>query len=908
MLLKKHSLHNIKFEDAQFALAIALDNCFCLKAASAVLFYAGYSYFDRFGQSSVSKERNAAKSAVENATIKTKTGRIVRQNVVSATIDYFWNNPVLLATISSRVRSSDQRVTLESLAQTVTTEMLYLSTMKIVFNVPRNKYIVEYMKTRIFNQQFANAVRNVVNLTASSKQKNLGKMVVNELLGGFTNFVDKHCSNGSYDHATANPDAFLLRSGDGSGPLMWYRNANSGEFFNILNRKGLNSNIVSGREKFSILDTVGIESRKRDCSINFINVCTKINSASRLLFTHKDKNSAIYDIFSHYRDVIQEKTKRGFGNVKIIGCKVVISDDKSMDADCSEATALDKINGRMFICELMEEAFLKGIRKEEIYDKLYLKILDITNTKSIKNGVRLFATETYNPKTGNLNNSDKLQILVDGYVALFEFLEFLESSSNTKGISISEVPVEIFRVSDLLKRFRNFDEYIEYHQNVLALYREVAFDPERSRTSRDGILCNDTVFSIMAEQSLLKSDPVLNKLLNSNMSVFIKAVNRYNNENKDESIARDLAMLSIQHVPLGYSIEELSSRPLEALEKELIAQENYIIGNFRNGKDITKQSFIDICDFATVLFCTMTAEGRPVLDGDDFYVLRGKTLLDDMYMPDEFITKYGKEFVNAALLRRAMAIQVSYCVLLGLKLPVAVQDINMTWEDFRVFWCICGVLSAYMKRFDKIIKRFGATSADATYLMYAQAAHYDSYFKTNCQQTDVSSLYLYYENNSLAKCSLPPELISQDIVNHKRIAVLRAYNRLMATQKTLCRVSKDLLDGVVDVFGKFEEGNAFDSEIENTLMEASYNIQTLALTDSSTRKFSQILLARYDIDYLGYVCINSVRYLYKERYYVHSAGFFVEMFHSDFSKYSIDKITADVLEELNIFVRLRGIM
>ena len=76
----------------------------------------------------------------------------------------------------------------------------------------------------------------------------------------------------------------------------------------------------------------------------------------------------------------------------------------------------------------------------------------------------------------------------------------------------------------------------------------------------------------------------------------------------------------------------------------------------------------------------MTAEGRPVLDGDDFYVLRGKTLLDDMYMPDEFITKYGKEFVNAALLRRAMAIQVSYCVLLGLKLPVAVQDINMTWE------------------------------------------------------------------------------------------------------------------------------------------------------------------------------------------------------------------------------------
>lgn len=391
---------------------------------------------------------------------------------------------------------------------------------------------------------------------------------------------------------------------------------------------------------------------------------------------------------------MQEKIKKEFGSVKIIGCKVVISDDKTMDADCSEATALDKINGRMFICELMEEAFSKGIRKEEIYDRLYLRILDITNTKSVKNGVRLFATDTYSPKTGNLNNSDKFQILVDGYVALFDFLEFLESSSNTKGISVSEVPVEIFRISDLLKRFRDFDEYIDYHNSVFALYKEVSCDDERGKTTNNGILNNDTVFNIMAEQRLLKSDPVLNKLLNSNMSIFIKAVNQYNCENKDDVIANNLTMVSLQHNSLRFDTDTLSKSSLESLEKELIAQENYIIGTFRNEANVTAQTFVSICDFSAVLFYTMEAEGRPVLDKSGFYALREKTLLSEMYMPDEFIAKYGKEFVNTALIRRAMAIQLSYSMLLGLRLPVSVKDIDMTWEDFRVFWCICGVLIA----------------------------------------------------------------------------------------------------------------------------------------------------------------------------------------------------------------------
>lgn len=88
MFLKKHSVHNLKFEDAQFALAIALDNCCCLKAASAVLFYVGYSYFDRLGQNVVSEERKKVKSIVENATIQTKSGKTVRQNVVSAVISF----------------------------------------------------------------------------------------------------------------------------------------------------------------------------------------------------------------------------------------------------------------------------------------------------------------------------------------------------------------------------------------------------------------------------------------------------------------------------------------------------------------------------------------------------------------------------------------------------------------------------------------------------------------------------------------------------------------------------------------------------------------------------------------------------------------------------------------------------
>lgn len=59
------------------------------------------------------------------------------------------------------------------------------------------------------------------------------------------------------------------------------------------------------------------------------------------------------------------------------------------------------------------------------------------------------------------------------------------------------------------------------------MYREVSCDAERSKTVDSGLLNNDTVFNIMAEQRLLKSDPVLNKLLNSNMSIFIKAVNQY---------------------------------------------------------------------------------------------------------------------------------------------------------------------------------------------------------------------------------------------------------------------------------------------------------------------------------------------------------------------------------------------
>jgi len=906
LLLQDYSKSRLDFGDAQFALAIALDNLGMVSAARAVLLYMGYTYIGRFSSEELSLGRRRISRGIESAVKVTKGGKRVAQNVVSATIDYFWVTEIPVASGYCKPNTRSQQASLKELAPTVSRETLYQETMRILFRNSTKKLIVAYMGTAMFRREFTRAAKRVISLTSNGTAGTPSRATLIELLQGFTAFVNKNCSNGSYDNSTANPDGYLLRTNE-MGPLEWYRCSDSGEFYSILSRRGQHTGIGGENNTYSIVDTVGIDTAKKESPINFINVCTKINSASRLLFTHKNKGAAIYDIFSHYRDSLQKDIIKKFSQVEVLGCVVEKHSDMVFDIDCSETTVRDKIKGREFICDLFEREFSNGIRKEDIYDRIYLSVLSGTETKTTKNGVRLFATASYTPKSGNLNNSDKLQILVDGYIALFEFLDFLHSGSNTRGITINEMPVEIFRVSDLLKRFKSFEEYVDYWEDVFSLYNEVQSSFGMSKVCVGDIYDNDTVYGMLSKQQLLRGDPVLAKLLESNMSIFTKAVKRHNGDDKNKVLVMQCRQIAQTWKWLNITEKELGGCTADSLEKELISQCGYIIKNYFRQVVFGRSAFIDACDFANVLLAVMEAEGTPVIDSANNYLLTAPTLLAQMGMPDRYAERYGEQWCQKVLLNRALAIQICYCIFVGGKMPSSYSDIDMTWEDFRNFWGIVGILCSYFKQSEKVLAQFSGVSVDSLYLMYVQVASHSDYFKMNNKIADVSELYIFYTNNGLANSIIPAGMASKGMISKKRDVLRKAYNRLMETQAPLCKLSGELLDGMSLMFSKFREEENYDGWTEQVLLDASVSIRSVSLVNADNRKMGQMLVSNFNTDRMGYVVLNSSRYVYNGRVYVHSAGYMVDVGIEGMGNVQILPVSDGVFNDLIVTGRLNTV-
>jgi hypothetical protein len=896
MFLCDYSKSTFSLGDAQFAISIALDSLKEKEAAKAIMFFASVSLYEKLGVDAVQKERDIARDYIKNATKTTKNGKEVKVGTVAAAIDYFWNHEVLMSRVSmSRTHESTRKTSLGSMVR-ITEEILYRETMKVLFHYSANKLIVAYMHTKMFHVEFVNAVRRFLSSRGRGAFSRPAPSTIDELLAGFIRFVDNNCSNGQYDNETANPDAYLIRNSAG-GPFIWYCNGKNGEFYKILNRKGHNTSIGGKDGDFTIMDAASIESRGSEHHINFVNVCTKINSASRLLFTHNNDLSAVYDIFSHYRDRMQAETIQKFGSFNILGCRVTATDDRTLDADCSEVTVRDKLNGRMFICELFINEFSKGIRKEEIYNKLYLPIVRGTSLQPKKNGVRLFETSDYRPKKGNLSNSEKFQILFDGYAALFEFLAFLDSQNNSRGLSLGEIPVEIFRVAALLKRFRSFEEYIDYGSDVYRLYLETDRSPDGRKEIADGFLSNDVVYDILARQKILRSDPVLSQLLQVEMSVFTAAVDRHRGDSQQEKLIGQCYDISSAMRYTVVDVSNLKKCSIDDLEKFMYCESKNIVDKYQFVTATSWEMFVDACRYAGFLKLALEREGTPVINFYGFYQPEAATLLEEVSIPDEFAEKYSKEVVRKILLTRAMAVQICMSVFVGTARPQQISDINMKWKDYRNFWCICGMLFSYFDRAVKSLGVLGSLKKKDAYLMNVIAASNEDFLRVNAIITDFTELQLFIGNQDLAKCLVSGNNTEQ-FSQEKQQLMLIAYNRLMRLQGSWCEVFETLLQMSSATFSRMPAEYRGDSYVEDMLVRADISIRSTVLTDPGNRRISQYLFAHFDVDREGYVLTNSSRYRNSDGLYVHSAGFAVDVGEPGLRGMSIKMLTNEILSKL----------
>ncbi len=117
-----------------------------------------------------------------------------------------------------------------------------------------------------------------------------------------------------------------------------------------------------------------------------------------------------------------------------------------------------------------------------------------TGTKDAKSPFSIFDYTSREPGT----NGSRFQVLLSGYLALKEIIDFLNSDSNTLGITINQFPVAIFRDNNLLKRFSGFEEYIYYIDDVMPVYTEVAGSPQRSKELIRYFYSNDYVFDFLS--------------------------------------------------------------------------------------------------------------------------------------------------------------------------------------------------------------------------------------------------------------------------------------------------------------------------------------------------------------------------------------------------------------------------
>ncbi len=936
MVLRSYALNKLLYSDIQFATAIALDELNEVPAAKAVL---------SFMKPDVYYNADATPEGTSRYILEKKLEQMSEElhcNLLEAVLNYYFSEQLFSAN-SGRLRtgSGTEKCSLEKLVRVTTVSALYAYIMRMLANTKIIHLIARYTKTTMFKEQFFNFVKNEEMRFYNGRSYKVNLTVIDQLLDGFTDFVQQNCANGSYHTASCDPDSFLFKKknsdGTSGGPVAWYQQQKDGLYYRILNSSGTNSEIkgADGLAKIDSISLVEDEEDDVDFAVsNFIGWCSKIYKASALLFSHAQMRNLYYDIFSYHRNCIIEKDGSNLSKQKYYGCSIHFSHTQK-DICSDSLTLIGKYNSHARLCDIFEDILYKNIGMEDI-SVLYNRIIKITELSSnsasgAKDGKLIFDVPGHRTKAMGTGNGERFFILLNGYLALKQLLEFLNSNSNTLGVTLYNFPVDIFRYHELLIRVKSFREYIEYGQEIKKLYLDALNDSEPNLSN--GLRSNDSVYRVLETNHKLRYDANVKAFSATPISVIKNSLKEFKQASTDITSIVQVAGIRYHDLtnPLNKFADSFGLRSVNDLlsyeklrslgiVKINLAADSVALTIMARAKEYGIKSREEpfmwylIGIYSTILRAASSLQGdKPVAALSGEYLIRDKTLLSSVFITDEF-ERRTKRNPQQFLINRVKAIRICMCILCGKlstietladsKIPLKSYD--LAWKDYWDFWCITTKVARYVKEISITMDALKECGSD-------------------------SGLYLIYATSKMEFMGIPqiPESVHQlEVLEHQedpeffvnfketsqfRDARDRQHRRMLFTFRNILEAFKEqttifkiLLGSANTLFKDLSLKQVRYNPDDKNLTVGIAEINALKMSGHGNAKIAYSLALFTSFDNMGFVTLDGERFVMENpekkqsRRFIHSEGFFVELTMLDEQAVDVIKMTESDLEQVRL--------
>ena len=525
------SLNDLKIEEVQFITAIALDNLGEIEAAKVTL--------NLFSSDKNFESPMHPANVLQNELLKNQGSLLL------GFIETLYSKPLVQVRNSSVYATHDLKTVSHFIKRTTSSE-LYNHTMKLIATYDKGDYLVLYMQTNMWYKSFS--------AVAGIKTASISAEAIERLNAYFTDYVNRYSKDGKYSIKTRNPDAFLIAA---------FNNYIKGKkiYYDLISVESV-LKASSDEDGRSLLDKFADDDRYdtannvgRGPSIDFVNIAEKIYKASYCLYNHgDDKGIAYMDILTWYRNhlVTIYKEERS-SQLKVIKDYFQVSFENITDGLNQEAS--HKCRVRNETCAVLYNKMLDGVSIYDVYN-LYHEVAKFADSRTNGNsGTTLFSYGEHTAKKGT--NQQKFQDMYEGFIALQQLINYLNSPKNTTGYDVFNFPVDIFRDRRLLSRFHTLEDYLLLHDDVINLLREVSRDPSRSKSLHNELYSNETVYTKLLEYNKVSLD--INKLLTKASKLNLSSGAYITEDNPAETFNK------VIYKPLYKFIEDANKNREEAL-------------------------------------------------------------------------------------------------------------------------------------------------------------------------------------------------------------------------------------------------------------------------------------------------------------------------------------------------------
>ena len=308
--------------------------------------------------------------------------------------------------------------------------------------------------------------------------------------------------------------------------LGFYTKANQ-SYSMYVNETDQDAIVQGGDFATSALDLYAVEKKKHTVDIDFQDVAHKIAAASCLLYSHSGQETAFYDIYTKYNS---QRVNAIVENLKN-SCQMLLPyikiENNWDDIESSQSHIRNKKSNRDNTAESLFVLAERPVRIEEL-NRLYNAAREADDAEAFnknqgpqlaKDGLYIFSTRGHKVK-GTDKNSEKFQVLTEGFNALRELREYLADND----IDPLSIPADIFRNERLPRRYFYLENYINLHYVTSALMEE----EENRNSDLPGALRNDEIYDTLIMGCFDKNNRLKEYLRKSSVIKDIKyAVEQY---------------------------------------------------------------------------------------------------------------------------------------------------------------------------------------------------------------------------------------------------------------------------------------------------------------------------------------------------------------------------------------------